>query len=80
MGGAGPAASIFLKCLADKVAMKKSTTYGQALGWLICRLSFALLRLSLPSMRGARSTRPLDAAAKPRQLDLAMVEAQIKPT
>ena len=78
MGGAGPAASTFLKCLADKIATKKSTTYAQALGWLRCRLSFALLRSSLLCLRGARSIRPSDAPPEPRQPDLAMVEAQIK--
>ena len=35
MGGAGPAASTFLKRLADNVSTKKSTTYAQALGWLM---------------------------------------------
>ena len=78
MGGAGPAASTFLKCLADKIATKKSTTYAQALGWLRCRLSFALLRSSLLCLRGARSIRPSDAPPELRQPDLAMVEAQIK--
>ena len=78
MGGAGPAASSFLKCLADKIVTKKSTTYAQALGWLRCRLSFALLRSSLLCLRGARSIRPSDAPPEPRQPDLAMVEAQIK--
>ena len=87
MGGAGPAASTFLKCLADKIATKKSTTYAQALGWLRCRLSFALLRSSLLCLRGARcnntpvntrSIRPSDAPPEPHQPDLAKVEAQIK--
>ena len=35
MGGAGPAASTFLKCLADKIATKKSTTYAQALAMMV---------------------------------------------
>ena len=48
MGGAGPAASTFLKRLADKIATKKSTTYAQALGWLRCRLSFALFAFKPP--------------------------------
>ena len=78
MGGAGRAASTFLKRLADKVATKKSATYAQALGWLRCRLSFALLRSSLLCLRGARSIRPSDAPPEPRRPDLAMVEAQIK--
>ena len=76
--GSNPAASTFLKRLADKVAAKKSTTYAQALEWLRCRLSFALLQASHFSLRGARSIRPSDAPPEPRQPDLAMVEAQIK--
>ena len=48
MEGAGPAASTFLKRLADEVATKKSTTYAQALGWLRCRLSFALFTFKPP--------------------------------
>ena len=78
MGGAGAAAGTFLKRLADTVATKKSTTYAQALGWLRCCLSFALLCSSLPCLRWARSIRPLDAPPEPRHPNLAMFEAQMK--
>ena len=51
-GGAGPAASVFLKHLGSKIAEKKhlgskiaekkDAPYSQTIGWLRCRLSFAL--------------------------------------
>ena len=78
MGGAGPAASTFLKGLADKVATKKATTYAHPIGWLRCRLSLALLRSSLLCLRGAGSIRASDAPPEPHQPDLAMFEAQIR--
>ena len=34
MGGAGPAATAFLKRLADKYASRKSSSYAQTLNWL----------------------------------------------
>ena len=73
-GGAGPAATTFLKRLADKLSEKRNSSYSQTAGWLRCRLSFALLRASLLCLRGSRQLKALD---KPelRQPYLAMVEA-----
>ena len=73
-GGAGPAATTFLKRLADKVAEKRNSSYSQTVGWLRCRLSFALLRASLLCLRGSRQLKASDKAEL-RQPDLAMVEA-----
>ena len=73
-GGAGPAATTFLKLLADKVAEKRNSSYSQTVGWLRCRLSFALLRASLLCLRGSRQLKASDKAEL-RQPDLAMVEA-----
>ena len=72
--GAGPAATTFLKRLADKLSEKRNSSCSQTVGWLRCRLSFALLRASLLCLRGSRQLKALD---KPelRQPDLAMVEA-----
>ena len=53
-GGAGPAASSFLKRLASKVADKNDMEYSLAVGWLRCRLSFALLRSAIVCIRGSR--------------------------
>ena len=52
-GGAGPAASVFLKHLGSKIAKKKDAPYSQTIGWLRCRLSFALLRASILCIRGS---------------------------
>ena len=73
-GGAGPAATAFLKRLASRLAEKSDIPYSQVAGWLGCRLSFALLRCSILCLRGARAVRaPVELAA----LDLAMSEGRI---
>lgn len=73
-GGAGPAATAFLKRLASRLAEKRDIPYSQVAGWLRCRLSFALLRCSILCLRGARAVRaPVELAAP----DLAMSEGRI---
>ena len=54
-GGAGPAATQCLKRLGSQIADKHQMAYSQAMGWLRCRLSFALLRSSILCLRGARA-------------------------
>ena len=54
-GGAGPAATQCLKRLGSQLADKHQMAYSQAMGWLRCRLSFALLRSSILCLRGARA-------------------------
>ena len=54
-GGAGPAASVFLKHLGSKIAEKKDAPYSQTIGWLRCRLWFALLLASILRNHGSRS-------------------------
>ena len=73
-GGAGPAATTFLKRLADKVAEKRNSSYAHTVGWLRCRLSFALLRASLLCLKGSIQLKASDKSEL-RQPDLAMVEA-----
>ena len=53
-GGAGPASTVFLKRLASMLADKHDMPYSQAIGWLRCRVSFALLRACILCVRGSR--------------------------
>lgn len=53
-GGAAPAATVFLKRLASLLAEKRGLPYSVVVGWLRCRLSFALLRSSILCLRGSR--------------------------
>ena len=43
---------------------KRDVPYSKMIGWIRCRLSFALLRASIMSVRGARSSanRPANEA------------------
>ena len=84
-GGAGPAASVFLKHLGSKIAEKKhlgskiaekkDAPYSQTIGWLRCRLSFALLRASILCIRGSRSLKQADPRSC--QPDLAVAEGRV---
>ena len=74
-GGAGPAASVFLKHLGSKIAEKKDAPYSQTIGWLRCRLSFALLRASILCIRGSHSQKQADPRSC--QPDLAVAEGCI---
>ena len=56
-GGMGREATTFYKRLADLLAEKRQLPYGVVMGWLRCRLSFALLRSALLCIRGSRSLR-----------------------
>ena len=56
-GGAGPAATCFLKRLADKLSERTEEPYSTTMGWLRCRLGFALTRSAVMCLRGSRSTR-----------------------
>ena len=48
--------TIFYKCLADWLAEKRKTNYSLMMGWLRCRISFALLRSAIRALRGSRSS------------------------
>ena len=56
-GGMGRAATTFFRRLTSKIAQKRDVSYAQTLNWILCRLSFALLRASIMSIRGVRSSR-----------------------
>ena len=62
-GGMGRAATTFFKRLASMIAEKRDIPYAQTLNWIRCRLSFALLRASIMSIRGARSSRHQPASS-----------------
>ena len=71
-GGAGPAASVFLKHLGSKIAAEKDAPYSQTIGCLHCRLSFGLLCASILCIRGSRSLKQADPRSC--QPDLAVAE------
>ena len=54
MGGAGPSGSQFIKRLASKISDHRDMPYSQAVGWLRCRVAFALLRSVIICLRGSR--------------------------
>ena len=72
-GGAGPAATTFLKRLADQISSTHQLSYNEAIVWLRTRLSFALLRSSLMCIRGSRPHRS-------RRVDFNAVSAAISET
>ena len=53
-GGAGPSGTYFIKRLASKISDHRDMPYSQAVGWLRCRVSFALLRSAIVCLRGSR--------------------------
>ena len=69
-GGMGRAAT-FYKRLSSMVAEKRNVPYAVTLNWIRCRLSFALLRAFIMSIRGARSSRHHPATENPIDLQLA---------
>ena len=71
----GRAATTFYKRLAAMVAEKRDVPYAVTLNWIRCRLSFALLRASIMSIRGARSSRHHPATECP--IDLQLVEGHL---
>ena len=80
--GMEKAATIFYKRLASFLSDKRDENYSHTMGWLRCRLSFALLQASIMCIRGARSSvnRPildspidLKIADSPRCLKLNLI-------
>ena len=53
-GAAGKTSHVFLKRLASLVSEKRNLTYAETMGWLRCRLAFALVRASVLCLRGTR--------------------------
>ena len=77
-GGMGKVATTFYKKLSSMISEKRNTEFSQSVNWIRCKLSFALLRASIISIRGARSSRHhavSETTQKPFKLQL--VEGQI---
>ena len=77
-GGMGKGATAFFKRLATMLSEKRATPYSQTINWIRCRLSFALLRASIMSIRGSRSRKfhPVSEVEKP--IDLQLAEGHIR--
>ena len=77
-GGMGRAATTFYKRLASMISEKRDTEYSRTVNWIRCKLSFALLRASIMTIRGTRSSRH-HAALETTQgpIDLQLSEGQI---
>ena len=54
-GGMGDAAGQVYKRLANLLCDKLDLSYGEIMGWIRCKLSFALVRSAIMCIRGARS-------------------------
>ena len=53
-GGFGPSALVTYKRIASRLSNKWSLPYSAIMGWLRCRVSFALLRSAVMCLRGPR--------------------------
>ena len=70
-GGMGKAITVFYKRLASMLSEKRGIQYSKTIGWLRCRMSFALLRCSIMYIRGARSSQHHPS------IDLQLAEGQL---
>ena len=70
-GGMGKAATTFYKRLSSMLSEKRDVPYSKMIGWVRCRLSFALLRASIMSILGARSSRHRPAVLEPVEVQVA---------
>ena len=48
-------AKVFLSRVAERLTIKWERTYGEVMGWMSTRMSFAILRLSILCLRGSRT-------------------------
>ena len=76
-GGMGRAATTFYKRLAAMISEKRGTDYSQTINWIRCKLSYALLRASIMSIRGARSSRHYVTSEPGQPIDLQLAEGHI---
>ncbi len=73
-GSIGKEGTTFYKRLADMLSRKQEKPYSVVMGWMRCRLSFAIIRSAVMCIRGTRS-----AFGKPiyeGDLTLAVAEGQ----
>ena len=76
-GGMGRAATTFYKRLASMISEKRDTEYSRSVNWIRNKLSFALLRASIMSIRGTRSTHHAALETTRGPIDLQLLEGQI---
>ena len=74
-GSMGKEGTTFYKRLADMLSRKQEKPYSVVMGWLRCRLTFALLRSAILCIRGTRSS--FNHPVNEQNLTLASVEGQI---
>ena len=74
-GSMGKEGTTFYKRLADMLSHKQEKPYSVVMGWLRCRLSFAVLRSAIMCIRGTRSS--FDHPVNEQNLTLAFSEGQI---
>ena len=70
-GGMGKAATTFYKRLSSMLSEKRDVPYSTMIGWVRCRFCFALLRASIMSIRGARSSRHRPVLLEPVEVQVA---------
>ena len=56
-GGMGREAVTLFKRLADGISRKEQKASSVVMGWIRCRVSFAILRSAILCIRGSRSSR-----------------------
>ena len=56
-GGMGREATTFNKRLTDMLSSKRNLPYSTLMGWLRCKISFAILRSAVMCIRGRRSSK-----------------------
>ena len=76
-GGMGKESSVFYKRLANFLSTKRDMPYSRTMGWLRCRLNFALLRSAILCIRGSRSTRKNPLLET--DINLASAESRLSP-
>ena len=76
-GGMGDAADQVYKRLANLLSMteKLVLSYGEVMGWIRCKLSFALIRSAIMCVSGARSRMHSPVVDSP--LDVQIAEAHL---
>ncbi len=74
-GGFGPAATTAFKRIAARLSDKWNLSYSAVMGWLRCRISFALQRSAIMCLRGSRQH---VRSARVQHPELAMAEARIR--
>ena len=77
-GGMSKECTVFYKRLADLLSKKKDEPYSVTMGWLRCRLNFALLRSSILCVRGSRSSKQ-HPILELGNITLACTEGRVSP-